>query len=265
MIIIGEKLNSAIPSVRQLMSDKDAAAIQDLALRQVAAGANYLDVNTAQGDELSNMEWVINTVLEVTDVPICLDSTSGKAIKRGLDAVKGDKSKVLVNSISMEKSRLEEVLPLVLEHNCPVIGLTIDDNGIPKTAEERIRLTEQLVETLTKHNYDLANLYVDPLVLPLAVSHINASMFFQCIADIKRLFNVKTVSGLSNISFNMPSRKIINRYFLSIAMAFGMDAAILDPLDKKIMTAVTATNLLLGYDRFGRNYLKAHRIEGLTD
>jgi 5-methyltetrahydrofolate--homocysteine methyltransferase len=90
-------------------------------------------------------------------------------------------------------------------------------------------------------------------------------MFFKCVSDIKRLFNVKTVSGLSNISFNMPNRKIINRYFLSIAAAMGMDAAILDPLDKKIMTAVATTDLLLGNDRFGRNYLKAHRAEALVD
>lgn len=265
MIVIGEKLNSSIPSVRQLIDDKNTAAVQDLALRQAAAGAHYLDVNTAQGEELPNMEWIVNTVQEVTDVPLCLDSTSGAAIKKGLDVVKGDKSKVLINSISLEKRRLEEVLPLVLEYNCPVIGLTIDDNGIPKTAEERIRLTEQLVEILTKHNYDLANLYVDPLVLPLAVSHNNAAMFFQCVADIKRLFNVKTVSGLSNISYNMPRRKIINRYFLSICMAAGMEAAILDPLDRKIMTAVTATELLLGHDRFARNYLKAHRNDTIED
>ncbi|MFZ5639492.1 MAG: dihydropteroate synthase [Bacillota bacterium] len=265
MIIIGEKLNSAIPSVRQLINDRDTAAIQELALKQAAAGAHYLDLNTAQGDELVNMEWLVNTVQEVTDAPLCIDSTSALAIKKGLETVKGDKSKVLVNSISMEKNRLEEMLPLVLEHQCPVIGLTVDDNGIPKTAEERIRLTERLVEILSKNNYDLSKLYIDPLVLPLAVHHTNAAMFFECIKEIKRQFNVKTVSGLSNISFNMPQRKIVNRYFLSICMAFGMDAAILDPLDRKIMTAITATDLLLGYDRFGKNYLKAHRADILQD
>lgn len=265
MIIIGEKLNSAIPRVRQLINDKDTAAVQDLALRQVAAGAHYLDLNTALGEELDDMEWLVRTVQEVTDIPLCIDSTSALAIKKGLETVQGDKSKVLINSISLEKNRLEEMLPLVLEHNCPVIGLTVDDNGIPKTAEERIRLTEQLVEILSKHNYDLSRLYLDPLVLPLSVHYTNATMFFQCISEIKRSFNVKTVSGLSNISFEMPKRKIINRYFLPIAMASGMDAAILDPLDQKIMTAVTATELLLGHDRFGKRYLKAHRSDALVD
>jgi len=265
MLIIGEKLNSAIPSVRQIIKERNTAAVQDLALKQVEAGAEYLDLNTAQCNEVEDMEWLVRTVQEVTDVPLCIDSTSAAAIKKGLETVKGDKSRVMINSISMEKNRIEGVLPLVLEYNCPVIGLTVDDNGIPKTAEERIKITDRLVEILSKNNYDLTHLYIDPLVLPLAVNHTNATMFFQCLADIKRLFNVKTVSGLSNISFNMPKRKIINRHFLTICMAFGMDAAILDPLDKKIMTAVTTTDLLMGNDRFGKNFLAAYRNGILED
>lgn len=265
MLIIGEKLNSSIPSVRQFINDKDTAAVQDLALRQVAAGADYLDLNTAQGDEVINMEWLVRMVQEVTDVPICLDSTSAGAIKKGLETIKGDKSKVLVNSISLENNRLEEVLPLVLEYHCSVIALTLNDSGIPKTAAERIKLTEHLVEILTKNHYDLTKLYVDPLVLPQAVSHSNATMFFQCLTDVKRLFQVKTVSGLSNISFNTPKRKILNRHFLTFCMAYGMDAAILDPLDRKIMTSVITNDFLLGNDRFGKKYLKAYRGEVLED
>jgi len=265
MLIIGEKLNSAIPGVRQIINNKDAAAVQDLALRQVAAGADYLDLNTSHCNEVVDMEWLVRTVQAVTDVPLCIDSTEAPAIKKGLETFKGDKSKVIVNSISMEKNRLEEVLPLVLKYQCPVIGLTVGDNGIPKTAEDRIGITERIVEILSKNNYDLSYLYIDPLVLPLAVSHTNAAMFFQCLVDIKRLFKVKTVSGLSNISFNMPKRRLINRYFLAICMASGMDAAILDPLDPKIMTAVTTTALLLGNDRYGKHFLKAYRKGVLED
>ncbi|MDQ7094430.1 dihydropteroate synthase [Desulfosporosinus sp. PR] len=265
MLIIGEKLNSSIPTVRQFITEKNTAAIQDLAKRQVAAGADYLDLNTAQGDEIPNMEWLVQTVQEVTDVPLCIDSTSAAAIKKGLDTVRGDKSRVLINSLSLEKNRIEEVLPLVLEHRCPVIGLTLDDNGIPKTAEERIALSERLIELLNQNNYDLDRLYIDPLVLPLAVNHLNATMFFKCLTEIKRLFQVKTVSGLSNISYNSPKRKIVNRHFLTLCMAFDMDAAILDPLDRKIMTSVVTNDFLLGKDRFGKKYLKAYRSEALDD
>ncbi|KJS84727.1 MAG: methyltetrahydrofolate:corrinoid methyltransferase [Peptococcaceae bacterium BICA1-8] len=265
MLIIGEKLNSAIPSVRQIINDKDVAAVQNLALKQVEGGANYLDLNTAQCNEDADMEWLIQNVQEVTDIPLCIDSISAQTVERGLTCIKGDKSKVMINSISLEKDRIEGILPLVIKHQCPVIGLTTDDNGIPKTAEQRIAITKRLIEVLSKENYDLNKLYIDPLVLPLAVDSNNATMFFQCLTDIKRLFNVKTVSGLSNISYTMPKRKIINRHFLAICMAFGMDAAILDPIDRKIMTSVTAANLLIGQDKFGRNYLKAFRNETLED
>ncbi len=265
MLIIGEKLNSAIPSVQKIINEKDAAAVKKLALEQVEAGADYLDLNTAQCNELEDMEWLINTVQEVTDTPLCLDSTVPEVIKKGLEAVKGDKSRVMINSISMEKNRIDGMLPLLLEYNCSVIGLTVDDNGIPKTAEERIKIAEKLVKLLSENNFDLSRLYIDPLVLPVAVKYTNAVMFFRCLSDIKQSFNVKTVSGLSNISFNMPKRKIINRHFLALCMAHSMDAAILDPLDKKIMTTVVTTDLLMGNDRFGKNFLKAYRSGLIED
>ncbi|MDA8442951.1 MAG: dihydropteroate synthase [Peptococcaceae bacterium] len=265
MLIIGEKLNSAIPSVRQVFNAKDVEAVKGLAVNQTQAGADYLDLNTAQGEELADMTWLVRTVQAAVDTPLCLDSTDAAVLKQGLDSYVGDKSKVMLNSVSLEKKRLEAVLPLALEYQCPLIALTLDDNGIPKTAEQRIQLAEQLVNILVQKNYDLNKLYIDPLVLPLAVSHTNAVMFFQCLSEIKRLFKVKTVSGLSNISYDMPKRKVINRHFLTICMAQGMDAAILDPLDAKIMTSVTTNNLLLGNDRFSRNFLKAFRNDSLVD
>ena len=256
MLIIGEKLNSSIPLVREAIHNKNTAFIQELAASQAKAGAQVLDVNTALENEVEDMEWVIRTVQEVVDIPICIDSTNPGAIKSGLRTVKGN---AMINSISMESARLQEILPLVLESGFPVIALTMSDKGIPKTAEERLNIAEQLVNTLTIKNYSLDNIYIDPLVLPLAVESGNAAMFFKCLADIKQKLGVKTVSGLSNVSQSLPMRKVINRYFLSICMSCGMDAAILDPLDKKLMTAVVATELLTGSDRFARKYLKAFR------
>jgi 5-methyltetrahydrofolate--homocysteine methyltransferase len=207
------------------------------------------------------MQWMVESINEVLDIPLCIDSTNPAAIRRGLEV---NKSKSMINSITMEKKRLEGVLPLLLEYNCPAIALTTDDKGIPKTVDERLKITEQLVDILVKNNYDLNNLYVDPLVLPLAVDSNNAVLFFESLAAIKQKFQVKTVSGLSNASHSLPNRRIINRYFLAICMSAGMDAAILDPLDKKIMTAVTATDLLIGNDRLARNYLQAYR-QGLLE
>lgn len=141
----------------------------------------------------------------------------------------------------------------------------MDDNGIPKTAEERIKITGQLVEVLNKAQINLNEVYIDPLVLPLSVSTENALIFFRCLQEIKGNFPVKTISGLSNVSYAMPQRKLINRYFLTICMAYGMDAAIMNPLDIKLASAVITTEVLLDKDRFNRNYLKAYRsIRELT-
>jgi len=263
MLIIGEKLNSAIPSVREAIKSKNVEFVQDLARRQVDGGAAYIDVNTAQGnDELKDMEWIVDVVQSAVDVPLCIDTTTVAVAEMGL---KTCNKKAMLNSISMEKKRLAGMLPLIKKHGCSVIALTMDDNGIPQTADERMKIAGELVETLRNNEIDLNEVYIDPLVLPVAVNGSNAMTFFNCLREIKEKYNVKTVSGLSNASHSMPNRKIINRYFLAICLANGMDAAIMDPVDKKLTTAVAATELLLDRDAFGRKYLMAYRKGLLAD
>lgn len=261
MLIIGEKLNSSIPKVREAIHNKDKGFIQNLALRQVQAGADYLDVNTALEDEVRDMEWVIKAIKEVVEVPICIDSTNAEAVKVALELTEG---KAMINSINMESARIRDILPIVVDSGSPVIALTIDDNGIPKTVDERMRILDRMVEMLQKRNYDLGKVYVDPLVLPVAADTQNAVVFFESLSRIKEKYGLKTISGLSNVSHSMPQRKIINRHFLTVCISRGMDAAILDPLDKKIITSMLTTELLMGKDRFGRKYLKAFR-EGRLD
>ena len=263
MLIIGEKLNSTIPLIRKAINEKDKALIQNLAQKQTEAGADYLDINTAMENEVDDMQWAIEAIHEVVDTPICIDSTNPAAIKRGLEVIQ--KGRTMINSISLEKNRCEEIIALALEYDCQVIALTADDRGIPKTVDERLKITEQLVNILSKNNFNLDNLYVDPLVLPLAVNNHNAVIFFQSIVAIKKEFNVKTVSGLSNVSHSLPNRRLINRYFLAICTYLGMDAAILDPLDNKIMTALITAELLVGKDRLARTYLQTYRAGKLED
>ncbi|MDN5363740.1 MAG: 5-methyltetrahydrofolate corrinoid/iron sulfur protein methyltransferase [Eubacteriales bacterium] len=256
MLIIGEKINSSIPRVKEAIEKKDKAFIQELALKQVQAGADYLDVNTALTDEVADMEWVIRTIKEVTDAPICIDSTNPQAVKKALELTEG---KAMINSINMETDRVKNLLPIVVDAGCPVIALTIDDRGIPQTVEQRMEVLERMVELLQKHNFDLDKVYVDPLVLPVAANSNNAKLFFDCLSLVKERFNLKTVSGLSNVSHQLPKRKIINRHFLTICISCGMDAAILDPLDGKLMTSVLVAELLMGKDKFARKYLTAFR------
>ncbi|MFA5537536.1 MAG: dihydropteroate synthase, partial [Bacillota bacterium] len=211
---------------------------------------------------LLDMEWIVNAVQAVVDVPLCIDTTEAAVAEMGL---KTCHKKAMLNSISMEKERLAGMLPLIKKYGCSVIALTMDDNGIPKTAEARIRIAGELVEVLRDNEVDLNEVYIDPLVLPVAVSSNNGVIFFNCLREIKEKYGVKTVSGLSNASHSMPNRKIINRYFLAICMANGMDAAIMDSVDRKLTTAVTVSELLLDQDAFGRKYLKAHRKGLLED
>ncbi len=263
MLIVGEKLNSTIPSVKEAIKTRNAAFLQDLARRQAAGGASFLDLNTAQGNnELDDMEWAVKILQEAVDVPLCIDSTEPAVIEAGLKAHRG---KAMLNSISMETDRLSGMLPLISEYGCAVVALTMNDSGIPKTAEERIKIAGQLVDELKRANVDLEQVYIDPLVLPLAVNSENGVIFFRCLDEIKKSYKVKTISGLSNVSHDLPKRKLINRNFLTICMVNGMDAAIMDPTDRKLTSTVTATNLLLNKDRFARNYLKAFRAEALED
>ncbi|MEW6424157.1 MAG: methyltetrahydrofolate cobalamin methyltransferase [Bacillota bacterium] len=263
MLIIGEKLNSAIPPVREAVRNRDRAFVQDLARRQVEGGASLLDVNTAQGaNEVEDMEWLVRAVQEVVDVPLCIDSVNPGAVERALQIHRG---KAMLNSISMEESRITGMLPLVKEYGCSVVALTVDDGGIPKTVEDRMRIAGRLVDLLAREKIDLSEVYFDPLALPVAVSTDNALIFFQSLTEIKKAFGVKTISGLSNVSHSLPKRKLINRYFLTICMHSGMDAVILDPLDRKLMSAVVTTEMLLGKDPFCRNYLKAYRGGALEE
>lgn len=263
MLIIGEKLNSTIPRVREAILNRDVEFVQDLARKQAECGADYIDVNTAQGNnEVEDMEWIVKTVQEVIDVPLCIDSVDSVTVEHALKLHRGT---AMLNSISMEKSRISGMIPLIKEYKCKFIALTMDDQGIPKTAEERIRIAGELVELIRSEGLNLEDLYIDPLVLPLAVSSENGMLFFHCLEEIKEKYKVKTVSGLSNVSHSLPKRKLINRYFLALCMNYGMDAAILDPLDRKLTSAITATDLLLNKDRFSRKYLKAFREEKLED
>lgn len=264
MLIVGEKINSVIEPVREAIKARDSEFIRQLARKQVKAGAQFLDVNAAQagGNEAEHMVWLVQTIQEEVDVPLCIDSTDAEAIAAALKVHRG---RAMVNSISMEKKRLNEILPVALEYNCSVVALTMDERGIPSTAEQRIAIAEELVNVAVSKNLSLDDLYIDPLVLPVGVNTNNALIFFESLKEIKRRFNAKTISGLSNLSFSLPKRRILNRHFLTICMSLGMDAAILDPLDKRLMTTVTVTDLLMGKDSMCRTYLKRFRAGELVE
>ncbi len=269
MLIVGEKLNSSIKRVAAAIEARDTATVQDLARRQAEAGAHFIDVNAAArvAHELDDLAWLIENVQAVTDVPLCIDSPNPAAIARGLELFKasGRPGRALVNSITAEPDRMHGILPLAVEYNSPVVALTSDEQGIPTTVEDRVRIAGKIVAEADKLGVPREDIYFDPLVLPISTDMRNGALFMEALSAIKSEFpGVQTISGLSNVSYGLPKRKIVNRAFLLMALHAGMDAAIMDPLDRELMALLLAGELVMGQDEYCMNYLKAYRA-GLLD
>lgn len=265
MIIIGEKINSTLKAIRPAMENYDAKAIQDLAKLQYEAGATYIDINAGMfyDDEPERTEWLIKTAQEVVDAPFSVDSPNPKALRAGLLANKNGKP--LINSITNEKDRYNAVLPLILEFNTGIIALCMDDTGMPETTEDRVKIAETLIEKLTKEGIALEDIYIDPMIRPIGTGSHYGLVALDTIRTVKCEFPEAHIAcGLSNISFGIPARKIMNQTFLVAAIVAGMDGAILDPLDRKLMTFLYAAEALVGKDDYCMTYLEKFR-EGLFE
>ncbi len=260
MIIIGEKINSTLKAVRPAMESRDAAAIVDLARRQFEAGACFLDVNAGMflEQELDILQWLIETIQAEVPAPFAIDSPNPKALEVGLKANRNGKP--IINSITGEKARLSAVLPLIAQYKAGVIALCMDDRGMPETAEQRVEIAHTLIGTLTREGVALDDIYIDPMIRPIGTGSHYGVVALDTMRSVKQAYpDVHIACGLSNISFGIPARKVMNQAFLVAAMTAGMDGAILDPLDKKLMTFLYATEALLGVDDFCMNYLTKFR------
>lgn len=262
MLIIGEKINSSRKNIKEMVESKNKEFIQELARKQVEGGAQMLDLNigTIRKNEPENMQWLVKVVQEVVNVPLCIDSPNHKAIKEGLKVYDWSKGKALINSVTAEREKLELILPLVKKYKCSVVALTMDERGIPQDSKERFKIADGLIRKLTNEGIPTEDLYIDPLTLPVSANIQNSNIVLETLKRIKDSHpEVKTIIGLSNISYGLPERRLINQGFVVLAVACGLDAVILDSTDQKIMALIKATNLLLGKDEFCRQYLKAFR------
>lgn len=267
MLIIGEKLNSTMEKVRKIIEERDVKSIQELALRQVEAGAHLLDVNSsaALGDKEENMEWLVKTVQEAAAIPLCIDSPNPEEIERGLAVHNGMTGKPFLNSLTAEKEKIEKLLPIIKRYQCAVVALVMDESGIPENVQTRIEIASKLINILTDSGIPLREIYIDPLVVPLGTNDQNGLMVLNTIRGVKELYpDVKTVIGLSNISYGLPERKLINQIFMVLAMSTGLDAAIIDPSDRGMMAMIKTTLTLMGKDSYCGEYLKAYREGKLT-
>ena len=264
MIVIGEKLNTSIKNVRIAVQQGDDAALQDIALAQSNAGADYIDVNcgTFVEDEPDRLKWMVDSVQQCTDKPLCIDSPNPRALEAALRAHRNGKP--IINSITAQKERYKEILPLVINYKSSVIALCMDDKGIPDTLDGRVSIAEKLVNNLIKEGLPCRDIFIDPMIQPMATNQSGGLMALKTISTIKQaLPDVNTVCGISNISFGLPARALINEAFLVLAIEAGLDAAILDPLDHDLIPLIYAAELICREDEYCLGYLESIRNLGL--
>jgi 5-methyltetrahydrofolate--homocysteine methyltransferase len=261
-VMIGEKINpTGNKRLAAALQEGNLDLIRELAQRQVAWGADVLDINVGVPglDEVSMIGKVVELVCQTVDVPLCIDSGSTAVLAAGLKAAPG---KPLVNSVSGEGKRLESVLPLVKERGAAVIGLTMDENGIPKTAEERVAVAEKILERAAKIGIPAEDVILDPLVLTVGSDSKAALVTLQTIELACKEFGVNVNLGASNVSFGLPDRPTANQTFLAMAIQAGATCSITDPI--KLGATVRASDLLLGRDDNAMRFIKYFRqIEAL--
>ncbi|MCK4839968.1 MAG: methyltetrahydrofolate cobalamin methyltransferase, partial [Desulfobulbaceae bacterium] len=257
MIVVGELINASRKSIAAAIEKGDEAAIRKVARDQAESGAHYIDVNAGifLDKEPDYLKWLVTNVQEVVDIPCCIDSPNPKAIEAALHVHKGA---ARMNSISLEKNRYESLLPLVAGTDLKVVALCTSDEGIPKTTEDRMAIADKLVNGLLQKNVPMDNIYVDPLVQPISTNDKFGIEFLNTVEKIMTTFKgIHTICGLSNISYGLPDRKILNQVFLIMAITKGLDSAVIDPLDRILMANILTAEALKGEDRFCRNYIKA--------
>jgi 5-methyltetrahydrofolate--homocysteine methyltransferase len=258
-VIIGERIN---PTGRKLMlkalQEGNFDMVRNDAKKQVEAGAKVLDVNAGVpgADEPVLLKQVMATVMEVTDVPLCIDTADPEALEAALKTYEG---KPLINSVNGEERSMEAILPLVKEYGAAVIGLCMDDDGIPATADARFKVAANIIERAGKLGIPAEDIAIDPLALTMGSDHTAGLVAMQTIEKVVAEFGVNITMGASNISFGLPDRKYINSTFIAMAIHAGLTCPITNPLEPEVSIAIKAADLSMGRDEYGMAWIKAFR------
>jgi len=261
MICIGEKINGLQPRVYKFILEKNKEAIQNLARRQAEAGADYIDLNvgTAWLRPTEIMAWLVNAVQEAVSVPLSIDSRRPEVIEAGLKACQGP---AMINSTSGEKEKLDRFMSLAARYGAAIVGLTMDEQGIPPHAVGRVAIAKRIMDFADTHGIPRDRLYLDPVVLPLKFSQPQGPVILEAIRQMAREKNPPHILvGLSNISQGIRERKLINRAFLTMAVACGLDAVIADVLDSQLLEAARAAEIVAERKPYTDQFLKEGKKE----
>jgi cobalamin-dependent methionine synthase I len=263
MLVIGEKINASIGHVAEAIIGRNERYIAGLAKAQADAGADFIDVNVGTAkqtrqEQMAAMEWAVETVQAATDKPLSIDSDIPDVLEAGMR--KYGREELMINSINAEPEKLETIGRLKIGHQVRLVALAMSAEGIPPTVEGRVAVCELIMTHLTRFDIDEEQVYFDPLVLPIGVDSKHALTTLKTAEQIKSRYpKAKTLMGVSNISYGLPNRKLINRAFLLMAAYIGLDAAILNPLDTRAMSLIKAADILTEKDPQCRRYIRAYR------
>ncbi len=262
MILIGERINGMFKDISLAIMNNDPEPIKHWAVQQYEAGAAYLDVNTGPTVETKEqpqvMEWLVKICNEAAPIPCCVDSTNPEAIEAGCAA--NIHGKVMINSTHADQWKMDIFLPMAAKYNAAIIGLAMNESGVPKSASDRAALAMEIVVNADAHGIPMEDLYIDPLMLPTNVAQEHGIEVLEAIRQIKELApGVRTTLGLSNASQRCTNRHLINRTFLIMGMAVGLDSAIADMEDPELVDAVAAAKVLLNKDIYCDSFLKTFR------
>jgi 5-methyltetrahydrofolate--homocysteine methyltransferase len=257
--IIGERINpTGRKTLQQELKAGNFDTVKSDALAQIEAGAVILDVNAGVpgADEPALLVQMIEVLTELTDVPLCIDTANVKALEAALKVYSG---KALVNSVNGEEEKLETVLPLIKQYNAAVIGLAMDDDGIPKTLEKRIEIAGKIIDRATKLGIATEDIVIDPLAMSVGADDQAGKMALDAVEAIVKKFGINITMGCSNISFGIPDRELLNGTFLAMAIRCGLTCPITNPLFDEVVTSILAADLAMGRDEFATNWIGGYR------
>ena len=260
MYVIGELINGMFSNVKKAIQEQDSAVIQELAKAQEQAGAYALDVNVgpASRDAVGAMLWLVENIRKVSQLPVAIDTAKWEVMEEIIPQVPGE---MIINSSKADEDILDKYVPLAVANNAGLIGLTIDQAGVPNDVDKRVELAATILTKCAEHGLDVDKLLIDPIILPINVAPQQADHVLRSLEQMKMLHDPAPhfLLGLSNLSQNCANRSLINRTYLAMARGSGLDAAILDPLDTELMDVAITTDLLCGQAIYCDSFLEAAR------
>lgn len=259
MLLIGERINGMFCDVKKAIENKDKKTIIALAEKQIECGAEYLDINTGPvKNSAEAMKWLAQTAQEIKEAKLCIDSTKTDVLEAGLSVAQHPP---ILNSVSADPEKLSQLLPIAQKYNASVIALAMDAEGIPSSCDKRVEAAAVILATAAELGFSTEKIYIDPLILPISAVQDSPNSVLKSLAMIKELDipAPKTTLGLSNVSQKCRGRNLINKTFLAMAMAYGLDAAILDVCAEGITDTIYTSEIILNQNIYCDSYLQANK------